>query len=56
MRRADKTPGFNFKIPEKIMTPDTVATRIGTLKFVDGVPTDETVASRLRQSRFPPRR
>jgi hypothetical protein len=25
------------------MTPDTVTTRIGTLKFVDGVPTDETV-------------
>src|SRR5262245_35695149 len=38
----EKTPGFNFKIPEKIMTPDTVETRIGTLKFVDGVPTAET--------------
>ncbi len=37
-----KTPGFNFQIPEKIMTPDTVPTRIGTLSFVDGVPTDET--------------
>ena len=37
------TPGFNFKIPEKIMTPDSVATRLGTLKFVDGVPTEETV-------------
>ena len=36
------TPGFNFKIPDKIMTPDTVATRIGTLKFADGVPTEET--------------
>lgn len=36
------TPGFNHKIPEKIMTPDTVQTRIGTLKFVDGVPTTET--------------
>ncbi len=36
------TPGFNHKIPEKIMTPDTVETRIGTLKFVDGVPTAET--------------
>ena len=43
MGQAEKTPGFNYKIPEKIMTPDTVATRIGTLKFVDGVPTDETV-------------
>ena len=42
MGQAEKTPGFNYKIPEKIMTPDTVATRIGTLKFVDGVHTDET--------------
>src|SRR5688572_2121377 len=25
------TPGFNNKIPEKIMTPDTVETRIGAL-------------------------
>lgn len=37
-----KTPGFNQKIPDKIMTPDTVETSIGTLKFVDGVPTAET--------------
>ncbi|RZL91146.1 MAG: DUF1254 domain-containing protein [Variovorax sp.] len=36
------TPGFNTKIPAKIMTPDTVPTRLGTLKFVDGVPTAET--------------
>jgi len=36
------TPGFNHKIPEKITTPDTVKTRIGTLKFVDGVPTAKT--------------
>ena len=36
------TPGFNHKIPEKILTPDTVETRIGTLTFVDGVPTAET--------------
>ena len=38
----DKTPRYNQKIPEKIMTPDTVETRIGSLKFVDGVPTVET--------------
>ncbi|HSJ02881.1 MAG TPA: DUF1254 domain-containing protein, partial [Verrucomicrobium sp.] len=38
----EKTPGFNQKIPEKIMTPDKVETRIGTLNFVDGVPTAET--------------
>ena len=36
------TPGFNNKIPPEIMTPDTVETRIGTLKFFDGFPTKET--------------
>ena len=39
---APSTPGFNTPIPAKIMTPDTVQTRLGTLKFVDGVPTAET--------------
>ncbi len=38
------------------MTPDTVQTRIGTLNFVDGVPTAETTQKRLRQSRLPARR
>lgn len=37
------TPGYNYKIPEKIMTPDTVETRLGTLKFFDGMPDKETV-------------
>ena len=36
------TAGFNNKIPDKVMTPDTVQSRIGTLKLVDGVPTVET--------------
>ncbi|HTF69859.1 MAG TPA: hypothetical protein VK638_44990, partial [Edaphobacter sp.] len=36
------TPGFNQSIPGKIMTPDSVQTRIGTLEFVDGVPTTAT--------------
>jgi hypothetical protein len=36
------TPGFNNRIPEKIMTPDAVQTRIGKLEFVDGVPTTAT--------------
>lgn len=27
----EKTPGFNQKIPEKIMTPDKVETGFGTL-------------------------
>jgi hypothetical protein len=36
------TPGYNQKIPDKIMTPDTVQSSIGTLNFVDGVPTTDT--------------
>ena len=64
---AKPTPGFNTKIPPKIMTPDTVETRIGTLKFVDGVPTAETTqkastttstscaASRCSSTSSPPR-
>ena len=30
---AQPTPGYNNKIPQEIMTPDTVQTRIGTLNF-----------------------
>jgi hypothetical protein len=36
------TPGYNTPIPAKIMTPDRVETRIGTLEFFDGLPTKET--------------
>jgi hypothetical protein len=39
---ADPTPGFNNKIPEVIMTPNEVESRLGTLKFNDGMPTAET--------------
>ncbi len=38
------TPGFNNKIPEQIMTPDIVKTRIGDLKFYDGMPDKATLA------------
>lgn len=38
----EKTPGYNHKIPSKIMTPDRVETRLGTLKFFDGMPDKET--------------
>jgi hypothetical protein len=38
----EKTPGFNQKIPDKIMTPDKVDSPLGALNFVDGVPTAET--------------
>ena len=37
------TPGYNHKIPDKIMTPDSVETSLGTLKFFDGMPDDATV-------------
>lgn len=37
------TPGYNHHIPAKIMTPDKVETRIGTLEFFDGMPGNETV-------------
>ena len=40
----EPTPGYNTKIPEYIMTPDKVETRIGTLDFFDGIPTKETAA------------
>jgi len=40
---AEVTPGFNNEIPEKIMTPDSVETRIGTLEFFDGMPSADTV-------------
>jgi hypothetical protein len=36
------TPGFNYTIPESIMTPDKVETSIGTLNFYDGLPDKET--------------
>jgi hypothetical protein len=36
------TPNYNTAIPEEIMTPDSVQTRIGSLTFADGVPTPET--------------
>ncbi|MBD3853957.1 MAG: DUF1254 domain-containing protein, partial [Acidobacteria bacterium] len=40
----EPTPGFNHKIPESILTPDEVKTRVGTLEFFDGIPTEETAA------------
>ncbi len=37
------TPGFDYKIPDEIMTPNKVKTRIGDLSFYDGIPTKETL-------------
>src|SRR3984885_9466208 len=39
------TPNFNTHIPDKIMTPDRVSTRLGELEFFDGMPTDATAAT-----------
>ena len=33
---------YNTDIPEGILTPDKVETRIGSLEFFDGLPTEET--------------
>ena len=34
---------YKADVPKAIVTPDNVQTRIGTLKFVDGLPDEETV-------------
>jgi hypothetical protein len=42
---AQPTPGFNNKIPESILTPDTVETKVGTLEFFDGIPDEKAAAA-----------
>ena len=37
------SPGYNNKIPDNIMTPDKLKTRIGVLEFFDGLPDEATV-------------
>ena len=44
--------GFNTPIPQSITTPDLVETRLGSLEFVDGVPTDETASKMFENLRF----
>lgn len=39
----NKKPKMTTKIPREITTPDSVKTRIGTLRFFDGFPTDDTL-------------
>jgi|HubBroStandDraft_2_1064218.scaffolds.fasta_scaffold47117_3 hypothetical protein len=41
--RAQNTPKYSAKVPPYITTPDEVDTRIGKLKFFDGLPDSETV-------------
>jgi hypothetical protein len=38
---AQPTPGFNTKIPEWVLTPDKVETKLGTLEFFDGIPNEK---------------
>lgn len=40
---AQAEPKYKANVPSSITTPDNVQTRIGTLKFVDGLPDEETV-------------
>jgi hypothetical protein len=39
----EPSPKYSAKVPSYITTPDTVNTRIGTLKFFDGLPDPDTV-------------
>ena len=39
----EATPGYNNKIPESILTPDTVETMVGTLEFFDGIPNEKVL-------------
>jgi hypothetical protein len=41
--QSQPTPQYSAKVLPSITTPDTVQTRIGTLKFFDGLPDAETV-------------
>ena len=38
----EPTPGFNTKIPEWVLTPDKVETKLGTLEFFDGIPNEKS--------------
>ena len=42
LARAKVPEGYNTPIPESILTPDEVDTRLGKLEFFDGVPTQTT--------------
>lgn len=47
---AEQVPeGYNTPIPQSIMTPDLVETRLGALEFFDGVPKQET-ADKLQEN------
>ena len=41
--QGQSSPKYSANVPPDITTPDTVETRIGTLKFFDGLPDPQTV-------------
>jgi hypothetical protein len=43
LTNAQTAPKYSAKVPAYITTPDTAETRIGTLKFFDGLPDPDTV-------------
>ena len=49
------TPGFNHRIPDKILTPDNVETSVGTLEFFDGIPSADTLSTCLLYTSPSPR-
>jgi hypothetical protein len=49
---AQNTPNFNTEIPAKLITPDRVPTRLGTLEFFDGMPTEATASKVLEHLTF----
>ncbi|PHQ33062.1 DUF1254 domain-containing protein [Rhodopirellula bahusiensis] len=44
-RAQEATPGYNHKIPSKIMTPEKVETSVGTLNYFDGMPDAQSVST-----------
>ena len=50
LHAADVIPkGYNTPIPNDVLTPDSVRTRIGTFNYFDGFPDDETMRVSRRQ-------
>jgi hypothetical protein len=46
------TPRYAAKVPQSITTPGTVQTRIGTLRYIDGLPDEETAQKVFDQLDF----
>jgi hypothetical protein len=50
---AQSAPKYSADVPSYITTPDSVKTRIGTLKFKNGAPDPDTVRRFTTSSIFP---